>query len=313
VKQKGNNIAASVKQRLLNISKERDEDPNLVFIRYAIERLLYRISCSVYSTRFILKGAMLFAAWRGKTYRPTKDIDLLGFGDASAEGLRSIFCDLCRIEVEPDGMEFIEKSIQITGIREDLEYPGQRVKMESRLGNARINIQIDIGFGDSIVPEPAEITYPTLLEMPAPHIYAYPPETVVAEKLESIVSRGILNSRMKDYYDLKILSADFPFDGRTMTKAIEATFTRRGTAIPKDTPVGLAEEFSSSPDKKTQWKAFLKTSKLEDTNMDLSRIIDDIHTFLMPLVIAAANNRLLNKNWPAGGPWTYVDTEIAIR
>lgn len=302
MKQKGN-IAASVKQRLLNLSRERGEDPNLVFIRYAVERLLFRISRSKHSTRFILKGAMLFAAWMGKTYRSTKDVDLLGSGDASAEGLRNIFGEICQTEVEPDGMEFKTDRIQITAIREDLEYPGQRIKIESRLGNVRVNIQIDIGFGDSVVPDPVKINYPTLLKMPALHIYAYPPETVVAEKFESMVSRGLLNSRMKDYYDLKMMAKEFSFEGQILSKAIKATFIRRGTAIPRDTPVALTEEFSSNPDKKIQWKAFLKTSKLDDIKMEISQIIDDIHAFIMPLVIAAANNRPFTKSWPAGGPW----------
>jgi predicted nucleotidyltransferase component of viral defense system len=302
VKRKGSNIAASIKQRLLNLSKERGEDPNLVFIRYAIERFLYRISCSKHSARFVLKGAMLFAAWTGKTYRPTKDVDLLGFGDASAQGLGSIISDICRTEVEPDGMEFKADSIQIAEIREDLEYPGQRVKIESRLGNARINIQIDIGFGDSVVPDPAQITYPTLLEMPAPHIYAYPAETVVAEKFESMVSRGILNSRMKDYYDLRMIAKEFSFDGQLLSDAVKATFNRRGTAIARQTPIALTEEFSSNPDKKAQWKGFLKTSKLH-ADMDIAQVIDDIHTFLMPVVTAAANNRPFTKSWSSGGPW----------
>ncbi len=271
MKQKGRiNIAASVQQRLLNLSKERGEDPNLVFIRYAVERLLYRISCSRHSTQFILKGAMLFATWMGRPHRPTKDLDLLGFGDVSARELQNVFRDICQTEVEPDGMEFKADSIQINEIREDLEYPGQRIKLESKLGNARINIQIDIGFGDTVVPKPIEIEYPTLLDMPAPRIRAYTPETVVAEKFESMVSLGMLNSRMKDYYDLRMMAKEFQFDGNTLTEAIKATFARRGTAIPNITPVALTVEFSSSPDKNTQWKAFLRTSKLGDADLDLS-------------------------------------------
>jgi predicted nucleotidyltransferase component of viral defense system len=304
MKQKGkNNMAASVRQRLINLSKKRGEDPNLVFIRYAVERLLYRISCSKQSTQFILKGAMLFSIWTGKPHRPTKDLDLLGFGDASAEGLRKIFRDICQTEVAQDGLEFNPDGIQITEIREELEYPGQRIRLESRLGNARINIQIDIGFGDSVVPEPTEIEYPTLLDMPAPRIRAYPPETVVAEKLQSMVSLGMLNSRMKDFYDLRMMAKEFQFDGDTLTEAIKATFTRRGTPIPDESPVALTEEFSSNPDKRTQWRAFLKTSKLEDAKLELSQVTDEIHKFLVPPVIAAANNKPFAKSWFAGGPW----------
>ena len=144
-----NNLVASIRQRLLNISKERDEDPNLVFIRYTVERMLYRIARSKQSDRFILKGAMLLATWTGRPHRPTKDLDLLGLGDASAERLQEVFRDICQAEVEPDGLEFDAESIQITEIREGLEYPGQRIRLEARLGNARINVHIDIGFGDT--------------------------------------------------------------------------------------------------------------------------------------------------------------------
>lgn len=303
MKQKGENLAASVKQKLLNLSQKRGEDPNLVFIRYAVERFLYRISRSPYSGRFVLKGAMLFAVWMDKPYRPTKDVDLLGFGDASAQELRSVISDICKTKVQPDGIEFKTDGIQITEIREDLDYPGKRVKIESRMGNARINIQIDIGFGDSIVPRPAKINYPTLLKMPAPSIYAYPPETVVAEKIESMVSRGILNSRMKDYYDIKIIAEEFSFQGQLLCGAIKATFTRRGTAIPQDTPIALTQEFSSNPDKKAQWKGFLKTSKLDNKGSDIAQVISDISVFLMPPVLAAASNNSFEKKWSPGGPW----------
>lgn len=304
MKQKGQtNIAASVQQRLLNLSKLRGEDPNLIFIRYAVERLLYRISRSKHSTKFILKGAMLLSIWMGRPHRPTKDLDLLGFGDASADGIRNIFRDICQVEVKPDGMEFKAESIQITEIREDLEYPGQRVKLEGRLGNARINTQIDIGFGDSVVPNPTQIEYPTLLDMPAPRIRVYPPETVIAEKFESMVSRGMLNSRMKDYYDLRMMAKEFRFDGNSLTKAIKATFTRRGIAIPKDTPIAITEEFFSDTDKNTQWQAFLRNSRLDEKDLTLSQVIDEIHKFLMSPVIAAANNRPFTKSWAAGGPW----------
>jgi predicted nucleotidyltransferase component of viral defense system len=303
MKNKGENSVASVRQRLINLSKERGEDPNLIFIRYAIERLLYRLSCSKQNNKFVLKGAMLLSTWVGKSHRPTKDLDLLGFGDASAEVLRAIFCEICNVTVAPDGMMFKPDSIQITDIREELEYPGQRIKLESRLGNARINIQIDIGFGDSIVPEPIEIDYPTLLDMPSPHIRAYPVETVVAEKLETIVSKGILNSRMKDFYDLRVLALGFQFDGNTLSQAIKATFTRRSTSIPNDSPVAFTEEYFTNPDKQTQWQAFLRTSKLENEKLDLSEVVDDIQRFLLPPLIASAKDKPFTENWSAGGPW----------
>ena len=303
MKDSSKNIVASVRQRLINLSKVRGEDPNLVFIRYAIERLLYRISCSRQSDKFLLKGAMLFATWTDRPYRPTKDLDLLGFGEASAEQLRMIFTEICQTDVEPDGLEFNPDTIQITEIREDLEYPGQRIRLESKLGNARINLQIDVGFGDSIVPEPIELEYPTLLEMPSPHIRAYPIETVVAEKLETIVSKGILNSRMKDFYDLRTMAKEFQFDGANLAKAINATFSRRGTQIPDSGPVAFTGEFYTNTDKQIQWKAFLRTSKLEDIKLELSQVTNEIQAFLSPPMIATVTNELFDQKWPPGGPW----------
>ena len=303
MKDSSKNIVASIRQRLINLSKVRGEDPNLVFIRYAIERLLYRISCSTQSDKFILKGAMLFATWIDIPYRPTKDLDLLGFGDSSAEQLRKYFIDICQTKVEPDGLEFKPETIQITEIREELEYPGQRIRIESRLGNVQINIQIDVGFGDSIVPEPIELEYPTLLDMPSPHIKAYPIETVVAEKLETIVSKGILNSRMKDFYDLRTIAKEFQFDGSNLTKAIRATFARRGTQIPSSNPAAFTNDFYSNADKQIQWKAFLRTSKLEDITLELSQVTNEIQTFLLLPMVAAMNNESFAKNWPSGGPW----------
>ena len=296
-------IVASVRQRLINLSKKRGEDPNLIFIRYVIERFLYRLSCSKQAGKFILKGAMLWTIWAGKPHRPTKDLDLLGLGDASADALRAIFSEICKVTVEPDGLTFNSDTIQIAEIREELEYPGQRIKLESRLGNARINIQIDIGFGDSIVPAPIEIDYPTLLAMPSPHIKAYPIETVIAEKIETIISKGVPNSRMKDFYDLRILSQEFEFDGGNLSKAIKATFERRGTNIPQDQTIAFTEEFYSDPDKQLQWQAFLRTSKLEGANLKLHEVIKDIEKFLLPPLNAVARNNFFVKRWIAGGTW----------
>lgn len=303
MKNKGENIVASVQQRLLNLSKKKGEDPNLVFIRYAIERFLYRLYCSKHVNKFILKGAMLWAVWAEKPHRPTKDLDLLGFGDASADTLRKIFSEICNVNCESDGMTFNPDTIEIIEIREELEYPGQRIKLESRLGNARIKIQIDIGFGDSIVPVPIEINYPTLLDMPSPHIKAYPMETVVAEKFETIVSKGILNSRMKDFYDLMILAQEFDFEGNILTEALKATFNRRGTVIPNECPMALTKEFYDNPDKQIQWQAFLRTNKLESLNLKLSEVVDNIQKYLIPPFNAAANNNPFIKKWTAGGTW----------
>ena len=227
-KKKSKNIDASVRQRLLNLSRERNEDFNLILTRYAVERFLYRLSKSKHADRFILKGAMLTAIWIGEMHRPTRDLDLLGFGDPETEALRGVIKDICLVKVEKDGLEYEADSIEIEEIRENREYPGQRVKVNARLGNARIRIQIDVGFGDAVTPKAKIISFPVLLDYPAPRIRAYNKETQIAEKIQSMVFLGMANSRIKDFYDVFILSKTFSFDGNTLVKAIKATFERRG-------------------------------------------------------------------------------------
>jgi len=262
------NLEASVHQRLLNMSRERKEDFNLILTRYAVERFLYRLSCSKHTDSFVLKGAMLMAIWIGQLHRPTRDLDLLGFGDSEAETLKTVFGEICLVEVEKDGLEYEANSVEIEEIRENQEYPGQRVKVSAKLGNARIRIQIDVGFGDAVTPKAKSINYPVLLDYPAPRIRAYNKETQIAEKLQSMVFLGMANSRMKDFYDIFALSKTFSFDGNKLVKAIKATFERRGTQIPEDIPLALSDEFANSVDKNNQWKAFINRNSLEDFGID---------------------------------------------
>lgn len=297
------NLAHSVRQRLLNLARNREEDPNLVFIRYALERLLYRLSCSDMADRFILKGAMLFAAWTDRTHRPTRDLDLLGFGDVSDEALIMAFQQIAQAKVEPDGVEFDSESIKIGEIREGQDYPGKRVKLSANLGNTQTNLQIDIGFGDVVTPAVKEIDYPTLLDFPAPHVKAYPCETIVAEKLQAIVAFDMTISRMKDFYDLWVISKQFSFDGTILAEAIKATFDRRKTTIPNDTPTALTDEFASDEDKLKQWRAFLKRSGLEGTSLALSRLVDELRVFLLSPLLSVASNKTFSRSWSDGGPW----------
>jgi predicted nucleotidyltransferase component of viral defense system len=297
------NIAHSVRQRLKNISRERNEDYNLILIWYALERLIYRIAASKYADNFVLKGAMLFSIWTHKPYRTTKDLDLLAYGDSSAGHIKTIFQEICAVKVEPDGLNFEPDSVRVEEIREGQEYQGQRVHLLARLENAKIRLQIDIGFGDVITPEVQTIDYPTLLDFPAPHIKAYPCETFVAEKLQAIVALGIVGSRMKDYYDLWVISRHFSLNGITLVKAIKATFNRRKTAIPNEIPSALTNEFAADGTKTVQWRGFLKRNKLED-GIDLSNVVQDLRQFLLPPLLSAAKNDILNKSWPAGGPWS---------
>jgi len=301
--QPGGHLAQSVHHRLLSKAKEQGEDFNLVLIRYALERFLYRLGRSPHKDRLILKGAMLFAAWTHRPHRPTRDLDLLGIGDSSDAALRQVLSEIVRTPVEPDGLEFDERGISISEIREAQDYPGKRIKLPARLGNARLNLQIDVGFGDAVTPGPAEIDYPALLDLPAPRIRAYPCETVVAEKLQALVTFGIAISRMKDFYDIWTLSKQFPFDGTSLSAAIAATFERRGTAIPEGVPIALTDEFAADRMKKTQWTAFVRGNVLTDAPADLSSVVKDLREFLLDPLHTAARGEPFSKSWTRGGRW----------
>lgn len=305
-KGKKSDLSASVRQRLLNISRETGDDPNLVWSRYATERLLYRLSVSEYAGEFMLKGALLFMVWTGRLYRPTVDMDLLGHGDFSGERLADVFRKVCQAGVEPDGLVFDPDTVKVAPIREEQEYGGQRVRLAAFLGRARIPIQVDIGFGDVVIPRARKINYPTLLDFPAPRVRACPRETVVAEKLQAMVVLGIANSRMKDFYDLFVLARDFAFDGATLTRAIKATFKRRKTEIPAETPLALTDEFARDDAKATQWNAFIRKSGLEHGVPDFSRVLSHLRKFLLPPSKGASGQGgPIPEEWKKGGPWSF--------
>jgi predicted nucleotidyltransferase component of viral defense system len=288
----------------LNRSREQAEDFSLTLSRYAIERLLYRLAQSVYADQFVLKGALLFVVWTGQTYRPTRDLDLAGFGDSSPDRLRQIFSEVCRLAVEADGLEFEPDSIRIAEIRETQEYPGQRVRLTARLGRAEISLQIDIDFGDAMTPAPDEAEYPTLLNLPAPRLKVCPKETVIAEKLQAMVTLGMVNSRMKDFYDIWLMTRQFSFEGRVLEQAIRSTFERRETEIPAVLPVALTAKFGQEPEKQTLWQAFLERSRLETGQRNFAEIVSHIAEFLAPLLAALANHQDFNQHWSPGTGWT---------
>jgi predicted nucleotidyltransferase component of viral defense system len=298
------NMAGSVRQRLLNIIRETGEDANLVWSRYAAERLLYRLSVSDFAGDFVLKGAMLFMVWSGEPHRPTVDMDLLGYCEDSNEHIGDIFRRVCGADVEPDGLVFEPNTIRVTAIRGNQEYRGRRVNLTAFLGKARIPVQVDIGFGDVVTPRAQKVTYPTLLEFPAPRIRGCPQETVVAEKLQAMVALGIANSRMKDFYDLRVLARRFKFDGVTLVRAIRATFERRKTLVPTDPPLALTEEFGSDRSKLIQWNAFVRKSGLETGAVELPELLAELREFLLPLLRAVSGQGHSPGHWPAGGPWT---------
>lgn len=256
------NIGASVRARLLNRARTDKVDFNNMLTRYALERLLYRLSVSKWSIEFLLKGALLFDLWFEQPQRPTRDIDLLGFGPADLGHLATVFRDICGQECD-DGIAFSQASVNVAEIRKDANYVGLRVSLLGTLNGARCAIQIDVGYGDAVTPAAESVLFPVVLEgMPPPTLRAYPVYTVVAEKYQAMVNLGIANTRMKDYFDLWILARHAAIDQAILGSAIQATFERRGTPIPVDTPLGLSATFAADPVKQRQWKAFLSKNKL---------------------------------------------------
>lgn len=300
---KPRNLTASVHDRLLDLSRKRKEDFQLLLTRYCLERLLYRLSRSSHGNQFILKGAMLFAVWSNDRHRPTRDLDLLARGESSSERFEQIFRDVCGQAVEEDGLWFQTNTVRAERIKEDADYEGVRVEFEVRLGSARIRLQVDLGFGDVVTPAAVEVTYPTLLSFPAPTVLAYPKETVVAEKFQAMVLLGIANSRMKDFYDLWIISRRFGFDGPSLCAAFRATFERRETAIPGEPPAALTEGFFTDENKLRQWQAFLKKGKLDAAGFTLEQVCMFLNAFLMPPTLALSTGETFQRVWPPVGPW----------
>jgi len=278
-------LIASVHARLLARTKELGEDFNLTLTRYAVERFLYRLSISDLREQFWLKGALLFDLWFAVPHRPTRDADFLGFGPQDAALLGDAVRTLCNIQAD-DGMVFDAGSIAIEEIREDTRYGGLRVRLVGLLGKARSTVQLDVGYGDAVTPGPEEIDYPVLLrDQPAPRLRAYPRATVAAEKFEAIVSIGMANSRMKDYFDLRALAREGILDAATLADAVAATFARRGTALPDEMPVGLSDEFAEDATKRAQWKAFLAKNRLDAPAL-ASAVAEVRHFMVDPLRLA---------------------------
>ena len=257
------NIAASVRARLLNRARAEKVDFNLMLTRYALERLLYRLGVSEWSDEFLLKGALLFDLWFDQPQRPTRDIDLLGFGPAGLDHLTTVFRDICAHTCD-DGMAFDQASVRSTEIRKDANYEGVRVTLLGTLDGARCAIQVDVGYGDAVTPAADSVHFPVVLEdMPQPTLRAYPVYTVVAEKYQAMVRLGIANTRMKDYFDLWILARHATMDRTILANAIQATFERRATPIPVDTPLALSAVFAADLMKQQQWKGFLSKNRLQ--------------------------------------------------
>jgi hypothetical protein len=276
-------ISASVKALLQNVAATRGEDFNLLLLRYGIERLLFRLSQSPHADRFLLKGAMLFVVWDEKTHRPTRDLDLLGFGSTEKADLIRVFAAVAAVPVVDDGIVFDPESVQADDIREDNAYGGVRIRLLGKLGTAEVPVQIDVGAGDVVTPAPESATFPVLLDFPAPKIRTYPVYTVVAEKFEAMVKLGIANTRMKDFYDIWFLARRFEFDGPTLRKAIDATFARRQTNLPP-LPEALSDAFANNPTKQGQWAAFLRRNGLIGPPGRFGEIVAVLRKFFEPVL-----------------------------
>ena len=295
------NLPASVHQLLLNKARQTHRPFNELLQYYAMERFLYRLSKSPYAARFILKGALMFTAWKLESYRPTMDIDLLGKTANQVEIVVAIAREICAQSVAPDGLMFNPASVKGARIAENANYEGVRIRFQANLGAARVTLQLDIGFGDVIVPATQPIEYPTLLDFEAPRLRGYSKESMVAEKFESLVTLGIFNSRMKDYFDIWTLSRRFDFDGQTLGNAIARTFSNRGTKIVPE-PIGLTAKFSDDPTKKSQWRGFIRKCRLE-ASPDLGEVLLAIASFLGPLATALSAGKSFQGKWTAPGPW----------
>ena len=292
------NIGASVRARLLDRARREGADFQNILTRYALERLLYRLSVSSARDRFVLKGAMLFAAWLDDPFRPTGDLDLLGFGEDETGQVAATFREICAFDVTDDGATFDVEGLTATGIREGADYGGVRIRTSATVGGARVPIQIDVGFGDAVTPDPVEIDYPTLLDGPAPHLRAYPAQTVVAEKFEALVSLGLANSRMKDFYDLWMISRTFGFTAAELKEAIHRTFERRKRDLSIEVPSGLSDAFVN--EKGRQWRAFLARERLSAAPADFAAVVETLRDFLLtPL----AESETAAYAWAPGGPW----------
>jgi hypothetical protein len=294
-------MAASVRRRLQDRARASGRPFQEVLEYYAMERFLYRLARSPYAGRFVLKGALMFRAWGAPGSRPTRDIDLLGRWENTVEAVVPVIRDLCGLAVDPDGMVFDPTSVAGAVIKEDADYAGVRVTFLGTLQNARVAMQVDLGFGDVVTPGPVPTAYPTLLELPAPHLSGYPRETVVAEKFEAMVKLGLVNSRMKDFYDLWLLARQFDFDGPTLAAAVARTFAHRQTPV-APLPLALTPGFAADPAKRAQWKGFVRRTRLDDVPVELATVTSELVPFLVPIAEAVAAGARLDRKWQAPGP-----------
>ena len=299
------NIAESVKARLLNRGSEGGTEFELLLVRYACERFLYRLGASAVGDRCILKGATLLALWMKEPYRATRDIDLLAFGASDEQTVRGIVTTICSVPCEEDGITFDLGTLRISPIREHQRYQGQRAKLRARLGTAQIAVQIDFGFGNAVTSVVDEESLPTLISgVPAPSLRTYPRVATIAEKFETMVQLGTANSRMKDFYDVWALSETFQFGGAELQEAVEGCFERRGTMWTPAVPDALTSAFYSSPELQVRWQSYEQDGQLLNPPPSaFEEIGNRVQLFLGPIRESIMAEAPFQMHWPAGGPW----------
>ncbi len=296
-------MAASVHARLLNRAKIEGRPFDELLQYYAMERFLYRLSRSEHADRFVLKGGLMLQFWGGPLTRATKDIDLLGYAATTVDELVEIVRGCMAVDMADDGLRF--DSINVTGeeIRFAASHDGVRVRCGARLGNARVGLQIDVGFGDVVTPGAQVVVYPTLLDFEAPRLLGYPPETCIAEKFQALVVLDLANTRMKDFLDIWTLAQGLEFSGALLAEAVEATFRRRRTSLPPLTPVALTPAFHSAPAKQAQWRAYLRKGRVQGPVPAFDEVVTHLRSFLMPIVEALITGTKFDSHWSPTGPW----------
>jgi hypothetical protein len=297
--------AASIRQRLLDHAKQHGDVYQRVLTRYAIERLLFRLSQTEASERYVLKGAMLFVTWPEQVYRPTGDLDLLGHGNPDPVAITELFTRICQVEVPEDGIIFDYANLRVEQMREADKYQGVRVNLGGKLAKAVIPVQVDIGFGDFVYPPPTRQIFPNLLPgLPTVNILMYPPETLVAEKFEAMIRFGAANGRIKDFHDIWITTRTFPFDLPSLAESVGGTLRRRGTAAPTEIPFGLTERFAKIAEERGLWSGFLRRNPPTLQPPPFTELQEELRRFFGPLIATLTLPEAAKGLWdPDSGVW----------
>lgn len=300
------NPAASIRARLLRHAKQHRDEYQRVLTRYAIERLLFRLSRTEGAERYVLKGAMLFVTWPEHVLRPTGDLDLLGEGDTDPAAIAHLFTRICQFEVPSDGIVFDPETLTVAAVRQADKYQGVQLTLKGALGSAVIHVRVDVGFGDHVYPPPTRQNFPTLLpDLPAPSVLMYPPETVIAEKFEAMIRFGEANGRIKDFHDIWVTTRTFQFDLPRLVEAVGGTLRRRATPIPTDMPVGLTSAFAKIAEDRRLWSGFLRRSPPALQPPPFEELQEELRRFFGPVIATLAAPEAAKGSWdPAGGSWT---------